>query len=212
MKHFNNDYSPENYKYVGRVNTPRRDGEEILTGKCVYLDDFSLPGMLVGKTLRSPHAHARIVNINTEAAKKVNGVEAVLTWKDVSQDWKLGSPPMKPILGEYVVYVGDLVALVAADTEKHADEALALIEVEYEVLPAVFNGFDALKEGAPELYPDVCVGNVVPPGFPPFQKDGPFWHLIRGDVEEGFKECKYIAEDTVEFAKMAAWRRLYRMV
>ena len=72
------------------------------------------------------------------------------------------------------------------------------------MLPAVFNGFDALKEGAPELYPDVCVGNVVPPGFPPFQKDGPFWHLIRGDVEEGFKECKYIAEDTVEFAKMAA--------
>ncbi len=205
MKHFGNEnYTQENYKYIGRVNVPRKDAKDILTGKCTFLDDFTLPRMLIGRTLRSPYAHARIKNINVDKARALNGVAAVLTWKDVDQNWKLGWPPMKPILGEFVMYAGDLVALVAAETVEIANEALELIEVEYEVLPAVLDGIEALKDDAPQLYPEMFKNNIVTPGFPPFQKDGPFWHLIRGDVEAGFEECEYIAEDTVEFSKMGA--------
>ena len=72
------------------------------------------------------------------------------------------------------------------------------------MLPAVQNALDAVKDGAPQLYPDKFKNNIVTPGYPPFQKDGPFWHLVRGDVEKGFEDCAYIAEDTIEFAKMPA--------
>lgn len=205
MKHFGNEnYSPENYRYVGRVNVPRKDAREIVTGKCTFLDDFSLPQLLIGRAKRSPHAHARIKSINVEKARALNGVAAVLTYKDIDQSWLMGWPPMKPILGERVLYVGDPVALVAAETREIADEAIELIEVEYEVLPAVTSGIEAIKDGAPQLYPGMFKNNIVTPGCPPFQKDGPFWHLVKGDPEKGFEECACIAEDTVEFSKMAA--------
>lgn len=167
MKHFGNEnYSPENYRYVGRVNVPRKDAREIVTGKCTFLDGFSLPQLLIGRAKRSPHAHARIKSINVEKARALNGV--------------------------------------AAETREIADEAIELIEVEYEVLPAVTSGIEAIKDGAPQLYPGMFKNNIVTPGYPPFQKDGPFWHLVKGDPEKGFEECAYIAEDTVEFSKMAA--------
>lgn len=167
MKHFGNEnYSPENYRYVGRVNVPRKDAREIVTGKCTFLDDFSLPQLLIGRAKRSPHAHARIKSINVEKARALNGV--------------------------------------AAETREIADEAIELIEVEYEVLPAVTSGIEAIKDGAPQLYPGMFKNNIVTPGCPPFQKDGPFWHLVKGDPEKGFEECACIAEDTVEFSKMAA--------
>ena len=205
MRHFGNEnYKPENYRYVGKVNVPRKDAKEIVTGKCTFLDDFTLPRMLIGRALRSPHAHARIVHINVEKARKLEGVAAVLTYKDVDQSWKMGWPPMKPILGQDLLYVGDPVALIAAETREIADAAAELIEVEYEVLPAVLDGMEAAKDGAPQLYPGQFKNNIVTPGYPPFQKDGPFWHLIKGDVDKGFEECAYIAEDTVEFSKMAA--------
>lgn len=205
MKHFGDEnYRPENYQYVGKVNVPRTDAREIVSGKCVFLDDFTLPQMLIGRALRSPHAHARIKSIQVEKAKAVEGVAAVLTYKDVDQDWKMGWPPTKPILGENVMYVGDPVALVAAETAEIANAAMELIQVEYEVLPAVLDGIEAAKDGAPQLYPDLFKNNIVTPGYPPFQKDGPFWHLVKGDVEAGFEDCAYVAEDTVEFSKMAA--------
>lgn len=205
MKHFDNmNYSPENYNYVGKVNVPRIDGKDLITGKATFLDDFSLPQMLYGRTLRSPHAHAIVKNINVEKAKAVNGVVTVVTWKDVDQNWKVGWPPSKPIISEKVMYVGDVVALVAAESVEIANEAIELIEVEYEVLPSVTSGLEAIKDGAPQLYPEVFKNNIITPGYPPFQKDGPFWHLVKGDIEEGFEECAYIAEDTVEFSKMAA--------
>jgi len=195
-------YQPKNYKYVGK-NTQRKDAHDIVTGKATFLNDFTLPRMLIGRALRSPHAHARITNIDTSEAKKINGVACVLTYEDVNQNWKMGWPPTKPILGKEVKYVGDMVALVAAETKEIADEAIAKIKVDYEILPAVTSGLDALKEDAPQLYPEFK-NNIVTPGYPPFQKDGPFWHLIRGDIHEGFKECAYTAEDTIEFAKMPA--------
>lgn len=192
----------ENYKYVGK-NTPRKDAKDILTGKAVFLDDFSLPNMIYGKSLKSPHSHAVIKSINVEKAKALPGVRAVLTYKDVNQEWMFGWPPQKPVLDAHLRYIGDAVALVAADTVDICNEAMDLIEVEYEVLPAVYDGFSALKDDAPQLY-ESMPHNIVPPGYPPFQKDGPFWHLIKGDLDEGFAECTYIAEDTVAFNKMCA--------
>ena len=205
MKNFADmNYKPDNYNYVGKVNVHRKDADDIMTGKAMYLDDFKLSRMLIGKTLRSPHAHARIKSINTDKAKALNGIVAVVTYKDVDQNWKMGWPPTKPVLGEEVMYVGDPVALVAGETEQVAEEALELIDVEYEVLPAVTNALEAVKDGAPQLYPDMYKNNIITPGYPPFQKDGPFWHLVKGDAEKGFEDCEYIAEDTVEFAKMPA--------
>lgn len=205
MINFNNEnYKPENYRYVGKVNVPRKDAQDLLTGRALFLDDYKLPRMLIGKTLRSPYPHAKIKNINVEKAQSLDGVAAVLTHKDYDQSWKMGWPPMKPVMGETVMYVGDVVALVAAETESIALEALDLIEVEYEELPYVIDALEATQDGAPQLYPGMFENNIVTPGYPPFQPDGPFWHLEKGDPEEGFKECEYIAEDTIEFAKMPA--------
>ena len=205
MNYFNDgNYRPENYRYVGKVNVPRKDAREILTGKCVYLDDFTLPQMLIGRALRSPYPHARIKSINIEKAAKMEGVVAILTYKDMDPNMKVGWPPTKPILGQELMYVGDPVALIAAETAEIANEAMTQIEVEYEILPHVLDGVEAVKDGAPQLYPDMYQNNIVTPGYPPFQKDGPFWHLIKGDVEAGFEECEYIAEDMVEFSKMPA--------
>lgn len=192
----------KDYKYVGK-NVTRKDGKDIVTGKATFLDDYYVPNMLIGKSLKSPYPHARIVNINVEKAKKIEGVKAVLTYKDVDQNWLMGWPPQKPIMGEKVLYVGDTVALVAAETEEIAKEALDLIEVEYEQLPYVLDGLEAQKDDAPQLY-EQFDHNIVTPGYPPFQKDGPFWHLQKGDIDKGFEECEYIAEDTISFAKMPA--------
>ena len=93
------------------------------------------------------------------------GVKAVLTWED-APDWRGGTPRCKRVLDRKVRQVGDAVALVAATTEEIAKEALGLIEVEYEILPAVFEVEAALKPGAPQLYEEFP-GNVLPPG-PPF--------------------------------------------
>ena len=192
----------KDYKFIGK-NVTRKDGNAIVTGKATFLDDYFMPNMLIGKSLKSPHPHARITGIDVTKAKTLKGVHAVLTYKDVDQNWLMGWPPQKPIIGEKVLYVGDTVALVAADTEEIANDALELIEVEYEVLPFVIDGLEAQKDSAPQLYPQFG-HNIVTPGYPPFQKDGPFWHLIKGDIEKGFEECAYIAEDTVAFSKMPA--------
>ncbi len=194
--------NPNNYKFIGK-HTSRKDAKDIVTGRAVFLDDFTLPNMLIGKSLKSPYPHARIVDIDTKAAKELKGVHAVMTYKDVDQNWKMGWPPQKPIMGEKVLYVGDTVALVAAETEQIAGRALDLIEVTYEQYDAVYDGISALKDDAPRLY-DEFDHNIVPPGYPPFQKDGPFWHLVRGEVEKGFEACEFIAEDTIEFNKMTA--------
>ncbi len=100
-----------------------------------------------------------------------------------------------------VYYVGDLVALIAADTVETAEEAIDLIDVEYEQLEAVYTAEDALKEGAVEIY-SRFKGNHVDNGIKYFQPDGPWWQIIRGDVEKGFEEAAYVAEDKVAFDKM----------
>ena len=120
-----------------------------------YTADLKRPGMLYGRVLRSPHAHARIVHLDTAEAERVPGVHAVLTYQDVPQR-RIDADllPLEPVLR----FVGDEVALVAAESEVIAEDALRLIRVEYEVLPAVFDAEEALRPGAPSVHPQ---GNLV---------------------------------------------------
>ncbi len=180
------------FRYIGKP-MPRRDGVEIVTGSAPFLDDLRFPNMLYGKVLRSPHAHAVIKRIDKRMAEALPGVRAVLTWEDIP-DWRGGTPRNVRVLDKKVRYVGDAVALVAATSEQIAEEALTLIDVDYEVLPAVFDIDSALKPDAPQLY-DEFNGNIVPAGTPIY---GPncLTGVVRGDVDKGFAEAEVVAEGT----------------
>jgi xanthine dehydrogenase molybdenum-binding subunit len=180
------------YRYIGRA-TPRKDARDIVTGAVSYLGDRKLPNMLYGKVLRSPHAHAIIRRIDTSKAAALPGVKAVLTHADVP-DWRVGTPRIVRVLDRKVRYVGDGVALIAAISEGVAAEALGLIEVEYEPLPAVFVMEESLEAGAPELYAE-APGNVMRPGTPFF---GPkcLHGVVMGDVDAGFREADVVVEGT----------------
>lgn len=193
--------SSSDYKYVGK-NCERIDAKDIVTGKAIFLDDYTVNDALYCAVLKSPVPHADIVMIDTSAAKALQGVHAVLTYEDCNPEWGMGEPPMKPILGKRVQFAGDGVAIVAADTQEIADAALELIKVEYEEREPVYDATEAVEPGAPQLYdrPDI-VNNVVPGGSKGMQPDGPWYHLERGDVDKGFEECEFITEDFVEFAQ-----------
>lgn len=182
----------ESYRFIGK-STQRKDAVEVVTGATQYLNDIKFPNLLYGKVLRSPHPHALIKKIDKSRAEQLPGVKAVLTWEDVP-DWKGGTPRIVRILDRKVRYIGDAVALVAAVTEEIAKEALGLIHVEYELLPAVFDVEEALHPDAPQLY-DELPGNIVTPGFPAY---GPksLREVVTGDVEEGFREADVISEGT----------------
>jgi CO/xanthine dehydrogenase Mo-binding subunit len=183
------------YRHIGKA-TPRKDARAIVTGHAQYIGDLKLPGMLYGRVLRSPYPHARITKIDTAKAEAYPGVKAVLTYKNVPK-WKGGVPHHRPVLNNTVYFVGDAVALIAAETEEIADEALALIEVEYEQLPAVFDIEEAIKPGAPQLYPNIN-GNIFPRGFPSIGANA-LQELVMGDVEKGFAEADYITEGTCAY-------------
>lgn len=172
------DIKQPNYRHVGKY-TPRKDAKDIVTGKAIFLDDFSVPHMLYGKTKRSPYPHARILSIDTSRAEALPGVRAVITHKNMPEQWGLGLPVHRLLMEDKVYYVGDLVALIAADTVETAEEAIDLIDVEYEQLEAVYTAEDALKEGAVEIY-SRFKGNHVDNGIKYFQPDGPWWQIIRG--------------------------------
>ena len=186
------------YRYIGKA-VPRTDAVDIVTGGVGFLNDIKLPGMLYGKILRSPHAHALIRRIDKSRAENLPGVQAVLTWEDVP-DWKGGTPANTRVLDRKVRFVGDAVALVAAKDETTATDALDLIDVEYEILPAVFDVEDALKPGAPQLYEEYP-GNVVTPGVPYY---GPksLKELIIGDTKKGFQEADVVTEGTFGYENL----------
>src|SRR5919197_837961 len=137
------------------VAVPRLGLADKVQGQARYTADLKRPGMLYGRVLRSPHAHARIVHLDTSEAERVPGVHAVLTYQDVPQR-RIDADllPLEPVLR----FVGDEVALVAAEREAIAEDALRLIRVEYEVLPAVFDAEEALRPGAPSVH---AQGNLV---------------------------------------------------
>lgn len=139
---------------------PKVDGEKLVRGKPVYTDDIHMEGMLFGALLTSPHAHARIRKIDASRARALPGVQAVLTWQDLprikyasgGQSYPQPLPYDQVSLDNKVRHVGDRVAVVAAETPELAEEALKLIEVEYELLPVVMNPEEAMKEGAPIIH------------------------------------------------------------
>jgi len=165
---------------------PRIDGHEIATGKAQYTVDINLPGMLIGKILRSPLPHARIRNIHTAEAESLRGVSAVITAADtlkVKYGYRSESADEYGLAFEKVRYVGDQVAAVAAVDEETAENALALIEASYEELPAVFDPESAMQTGAPLIHDNVP-GNI---------SYAPLFHW--GKIEEGFSRSEYVRED-----------------
>jgi CO/xanthine dehydrogenase Mo-binding subunit len=185
----------QEYRHLGKA-TPRKDAREIVTGRAQFSDDIKIPQMLYGKVLRSPYPHANIKNIDTRKAEAYPGVRAVLTYKNVP-GWKWGSPRHKRVLDSKVRFVGDAVALAAAETAEAAEEALELIEVEYEQLPAVYNAEESIKPDAPQLYSEYP-GNVLPRGFP-FYGPKTLQEIVMGDVEKGFQEADFVAEGTCAY-------------
>lgn len=178
----------ENYSYIGK-SLPRNDGLEKVTGRARYTGDLKFPNMLYGKILRSPHAHARIINIDTSEAEKLPGVKCIITAKDVPAT-KYGLSPARwdetIFCIDKVRYVGDKVGAVAAIDEETAYKALKLIKVDYEVLPAVFDPFEARKEDAPQIFEEYP-GNV-----------NTEIHLHFGDVDKAFKDAYYVRTDRLD--------------
>lgn len=181
----------KDFRFIGK-ETPRQAAREFVTGRAKYVADLKRPHMLYGRVLRSPHAHANIRNIDTAAAENLPGVRAVLTYKN-SPDWYLGVPlPHSRILDNKVRYAGDAVALVAAATQDIAEEALDMIRVDYDPLPAVFDTEEAMRPGAPQVFSQFP-GNVVPEDLVT-QRLGHLLHMDIGDIEQGFREADVIAE------------------
>jgi 4-hydroxybenzoyl-CoA reductase subunit alpha len=176
------------YSVIGK-RVPSIDGKAKATGDAKFTIDLQLPGMLYGKILRSPHPHAKILHINTEKAKRIRGVRAIIMGADVPKV-KFGVFTNHPdtmdqygIAIDKVRYIGEEVAAVAAVDEWTAEEALEQISVEYEELPAVFDPEEAMKPGAPLIHEDVP-GNV---------SRAPRFHY--GNIDQAFKEAYYIRED-----------------
>lgn len=162
----------------------RPDGLAKVTGSLAYLTDMTHDQMLYGLVLRSEHPHARILSIHTDKAKQLPGVHAVLTYLDVPGLNAFGiAHPDQPVLCEdFVRYVGDALAAVAAESLAIAQHALELIELEYEILQIVDDPEKALLQDAPKLHPQ---GNAMHRTS-----------FSRGDPDEGFKQCAHIVEET----------------
>ncbi len=185
----------EEYRHIGKA-TPRKDARAIVTGKAQYIDDMKLPRMLYGRVLRSPYPHARIKNIDTSKAEAYPGVKAVLTYKNVPE-WRAGYPYHRLVLDSTMRFVGDAVSLVAAETEAIAEEALELIDVEYEQLPAVYDVEEAMKPDAPQIHERIP-GNVFPRGYPAIGAKA-LQEVVMGDVEKGFSEADFVTEGTYAY-------------
>ena len=172
------------YSAIGK-RMPDVRGVEKVTGAAKFISDIYLPGMLIGKVLHSPHAHARVVSIDTSKAERLPGVVAVVTPKDVPQKqytarlmdfFTLTGIDVSAVHDTYVLnnklrFAGDAVAAVAAVNEKAAEEAVELIKVEYEKLPAVFDELEAMKEGAPQLHDFVHRWQAGKPAREPVQRN-----------------------------------------
>lgn len=144
------------FKIIGKA-VPRKEGGDKVSGRTIYTADLHLPGLLWGKILRSPHPHARIERIDVSKARQVAGVKAVITGAD-ARGCLIGKQirDMPALCWDRVRFVGDRVAAVAAETVEAAEEALGLIDVDYQQLPAVFDPLEAMQPNAPRLHDDVA--------------------------------------------------------
>jgi len=179
----------EEFSIVGK-NVPRNDGRAKATGSAIYTDDIKLPGMLHGRILRSPFPHARITHIDTRKAAALPGVKCVITGEDTPKikygNWRLfpDTQDEYPLAIDKVRFIGDEVAAVAAVDLDIAEEALGLIQVEYEALPAVFDVDASIQKGAPVIH-DYCPSNISVNR-----------KIQYGNVEQAFAESDYVREDT----------------
>jgi len=183
----------EEFEYIGK-RIPRIESIPKATGSIKYLDDMTLPGMLYGKFLRSPHPHARVVKIDVSKAESLPGVKLILTPDDIIGKIPcLGAfpPRTKHALEREVRYVGDEVVAVAAVDEETAEKAVGLIDVEYEELPVVLDPEEAMKPGALQLHKGTK-NNIAD------QKSTRI-----GDVEKAFKEADYVVKDRFQTSKQA---------
>ena len=173
------------FKYVGQ-SVARVDGIEKVTGKAKFTGDLVIPGMLHGKILRSPYPHARILGIDSSRAEALPGVAAVLTAADISDPHPYYSG--RPVIAiEKVRYVGEPVAAVAATDRETAEEALALINVRYDELPAAVGLDAALAKDAPLIHEEAARNTCS------------HEHVERGNADQGFAESDEIFEDTFTF-------------
>ncbi len=157
---------PDKPAVIG-TSVKRLDGPDKVAGRAKFSYDISRPGMIYGKILRSPHAHARIVAIDLSAAEQAPGVKAALVWKQP---------------GAEVMFQGDEVAALAADTEEHAWDAMRLIKVDYEALPHLASVDQAMAADAPAVF----TGGNTKPG--PVQESG--------DIDAGFKQAAHVVDAT----------------
>ncbi|WP_373213896.1 selenium-dependent xanthine dehydrogenase [Ruminococcus sp. 5_1_39BFAA] len=180
---------PEEKEYGWKVGerVPRVDVREKVLGTGQYPDDVEVEGMIYGSALRAQYPRARVKAIHTEAAKALPGVVAVFTAEDIpgsvktghlKQDWDALVP-----VGHLVHYLGDSVALVAAETKEILEEAKKLIQVEYEELPMVRDPYEAMEENAPKVH-DSEKDNLLA-----------HWHVHRGNADEAIKNSKYVISD-----------------
>jgi len=185
-----------NNKWIGK-NTVRPDGAEKVTGRAEYGADTSMPGMIWGSVLRSPHPHAKIISINTKKAEALKGVKAVITSKDIV-DFPLDTPVILGIQDmrwmcrnvmakDKVLFHGHPLAAVAATTQEIAAKACELIEVEYEILPWSIDIEDAIKPDAPILHENYTFNDK------PSNIVGTLEHK-KGNLEEGFAKADVIIE------------------
>jgi len=174
------------------------DARKLAQGRPVFTDDLHLDGMLYGALLTSPHAHARIRNIDASRARALPGVHAVLTYKDIprvkyasgGQSYPQPLPYDQVSLDDKVRHVGDRVAIVAAETPEIAQRALELIEVDYEVLPAVVDPERAMQDGAPVIHDEPDTEGIYD------AQHNVVHHIAAevGDVEQAFAEADHLFE------------------
>jgi len=185
------------------------DAVKLVQGKPAFTDDIELRGMLYAKVLHSPVAHARIKHIDASKARTLEGVHAVLTFKDIPRVVYSTAGQSDPIPGPLdsfsldskVRFVGDRVAFVAAESEEIAERALELIEVEYKELPAIIDPRDAMKAGAPIIHDEpeyVNFANVADPS----KNIAAHIDIELGSVAEGFKQADHIFEDEYIVSKV----------
>ena len=186
------------FRAVG-TPVPRGEGGDKVSGSTVYAADVKLPGLLWAKILRSPHPHARIRRVDTSRAKKVQGVQAIITGEDV-KGCLVGKQirDMPVLCWDRVRFAGDRIAAVAAETVAAAEEALRLIDVDYELLPAVFDPLEAMMPGAPALHENVAAYDGAPEKILAADLHNGLTRLAwqKGDVEKGFNESDLVLEHT----------------
>ena len=201
-------------KFIGGYR-PRIDGLEKARGKAMYADDLAseraFPGLLYAKALRCPYPRARIKRLDISKAERLPGVKAILTYQDpevarlkvTNAGWTDATDTTsyermrwykfrdRRVLGDYGCWVGDeLGVAVAAESEQIAEQALRLVEIEWEVLPFVLDHLEAMQPGAPVIHPEIAPQNVLPGDT----FGGPDVFVNRGDVDQAFTDADVVLE------------------